>query len=299
MLGRRYGVTVSSEKLEKARENNNEAFYILQLMGAQKGLAVTADMTYEEAFAAVAGNSDAFALEEGEFYADIYRYDAFLSQKRDSIWIYPTAYLTGREDAELSISVNGTPLRNNAFSEVMLNTKKTEQTLEIRVSAFLNGENSVCTYSIRIVQGPDVSNPSAEPVQSADTIISGILESFGMNDPSVSSLMDDILSTLPGSVKNVLSFISPTFLGGETPAEEETAPAVTEPAPAIPSEPAEEPVSEAGPSTLQERLADSFFVSVLDRIGSVLDFVIYGINGVGLNDRYQSRSVKHNFITFN
>ncbi len=300
MLGKRYDVTVSAEKLSAARAEGNEAFYLLKLLGEKKGVNVSDDMRYEEAFAAVAGNSDIFALEEGEFYADIYEYDCELSEKRDSIWIYPTAYLTGQDDAELNITVNGTFLPNNKFTEVQLNTAKSEQTLEIRVNAFIDGESSTCTYFINLIQGKAKSSSgSSTAIAGSDSIISGILASFGMNDPSVAGLMNDIYSTLPGSVKNVLSFISPTFGGAAQPSGQ---PASAEPTTsAVPAQPtsavSEEDASR--PATLQERLADSFFVSVLDRIGSVLDFVIYGVNGVGLSDKYQSRSVKHNFITFN
>ena len=298
LLGRKYNVSVEADKLTTARATGTEAFYVLQLIGKKAGLSVKDDMDYEEAFALVAKNSATFEVEEGEWYADIYKYEASLKAPRGTVWVYPTAYLTGQEDADLNITVNGTYIPNGKFTAVTLDANKKEQTLEFEVHASFNGQSSRCTYLITLKQGaaaatPSGSDPAAKP-QSSGTIISNILASFGM-DSSVSNIVDSIYTQLPSSVKNVITFIAPTFGGGTVPAEEPTtgtpapgetatSPVVTEPAPTAP--------------VASEAIRNSAVVAILDKIGSVIDFVIYGVDGVSLGSLFKSRAVDHNFITF-
>ncbi len=303
LLGRQYGVSVEADKLTVARARGTAAFYLLQLIGKKAGLSVKGDMTYEEAFDLVAKNSGSFAIEDGEWYADIYKYDAVLKEKRDTLWIYPTSYLTGQENADVSITVNGGAIKNGEFTAVKINPAAKEQTLNLTIYATLNGESSKCTYLITVKQGSAAAaaataEPAAAP-QSSGTIISNILATLGM-DASVSSIVDSIYGSLPGAVKNVINFIAPTFDGGTADpagaaAEETTTAAVPGEAAPAPA-PAPAPADPAAP--IIEQLKDSFFVSMLDKVGAVIDFVIYGVDGVDLSSRFQSQSRGHNFITF-
>lgn len=291
LLGKAYGVTVAADKLSEARAAGSEAFYMLQLLGKKANLNVSAELSYEEAFRLVAEKTDVFALEEGAFYADIYEYEAQLQSKRDSVWIYPTAYVTGMESADVTISVNGTYVQNNVFTQISLHPDRSAETLEIVVRASGNGKSSSCTYVITLLQGSNKPQPSGSGAESSESIISRIFSSFGM-DSSVSELMSGIYSTLPGSVKNVLSFIAPTFISDTDPADQLE--------PQTPAEPVtgEPGTTEAPQETVQTRLQNSYFVGALDKIGQMIDFVISGISGVQLSDRYESRTVDHNFITF-
>ena len=299
LLGRHYGVNVEADKLAEARTEDEEAFYMLQLLGRQSDLVIDDSLTYEEAFVRVAEKTDAFALESGAFYADIYNYEVRLTDLRSSLWVFPVAYLTGQEDAQTVITVNGATIPNNTFTEITINPKTSSQTLEVMVRASKDGTSSVCEYTFTILQGKKAAAAeNASGTESSASIISNILASIG-TDASVAALMDSIYETLPGSVKNVMSFIAPTFeLITGTGAEKNPArdrPAASSDTPASPdvTEAPTEPVE-----TIQTKLQNSYFVHALDKIGSIIDFVIAGIGGVDLNDKYESRTVDHNFITF-
>ncbi len=288
MLGRRYGVTPDPQKLADALENGDAAFYMLQLLGKKYGLAIRADRyNYEEAFLAVASNTDVFSLEDGEFYADISRYTAALNYKSAYLWLYPTAYASGLEDAFITIDVNGNSARPDYFNRIRLDQDAAEQTLRITVSVVYNGKQHVSVYEITVLEGKEPYVPSLRPAedgngdaQDSGSIMTRILSRFGVS-PSVLTTVDNaVYSMLPTAVRSVITFIAPTFA-------EQTA--AGEPA----GETAEDVSAEAGaPGT---RL--SYFTGLLDKIGSVVDSAISGIRGVRMGEKPPLEDILYNFIT--
>lgn len=283
MLGSVYEVTVDCDKLSQAFEEDSVAFYILQLLGQKAELSIREDnCSYADAFYLVAQNTDVFNLDEDEFYADINKYSVSLKNKRDSIWVYPTAYVTGDDSYIVHLTVDGLEIKNNYYNEVALDSSVKEQTLELKVVCFSahNGEQiSEYTYYIIVYQGEDVveeepsSNTENETFLSSDSIVSQVLNSLGLN-VSIGTLIDSFYSTLSSSVAGVVSLIAPTF--------------------GIPV--VDYPQSEDSQSQQEE--SEIKFISILDRIGAVIDTAISGIGGINLYENYSNGDVGTNFITF-
>ncbi|MBE6791168.1 MAG: cadherin-like beta sandwich domain-containing protein [Ruminococcaceae bacterium] len=277
MLGKKYSVTMDSARLASAVDNGTAAYYVLQLIGKKGGLSIREDnASYEQAFKLVAENTAYFDLENDEFYADIYYYEAMLSTRNKSLWVYPTAYATD-SDKGLVVSVNGTPIRNNYYNEVMLDPDKNECDLVITVTATGKNKTSKCTYTVHVIQGtyagidgdapvvsPENENPS---YATSDSLVSGILSSLGVNSV-ISSVLDNSYVSLPAGLSGIVSFIAPTF--GD---EEVTAPAAS-----------------------PDEKNDEFYISVLDDIGNLIDTEIEGIPGLGLIENLENGD--DSYITF-
>lgn len=273
LLGVKYGVSLNRDKLNTALKSGDEAvaFLILQALGQQAGLSIREDnCSLEDAFWLVAENTDAFALEEDKFYADIYEYNVWLTAKRSSIWIMPKAYSGSNKSAIVEITADGKSLRNNYYNEIELNSALTMQTVTLRVECTLGGKTSTCNYVFNIYQGtkdpPKGDIPTADDLAglvTSDTIISGIFSSMGINK-NLNSVVDSFLVSVPSTVKSVISFIAPTFGNDETKAEEST--------------------SNGG--TNAEK--DIVCAAILDKIGSVVDIDIRGVDGIGLLESISS-----------
>lgn len=268
LLGKKYSVVIDSSKLAAHLENGTTAFYMLQLLGKKGGLSVREEnASYEEAFRLVAENTHAFDVSNDDFYADIYKYSAKLSSRRSSLWIYPTAYATDTAYSCI-VSVNGTPVKNNYYNEIAIDPELPEQDIVITVTATGSSRSSKCTYTVHITQGTyagidgdePVSKPGAESETfvSADSLVAGILSSIGVNSV-ISDILDKAYTSLPAGLSGVVSFIAPTFDGGE-----------------------EAPSENNG--IVHD---DQFFISVLDEIGSVADADIEGIPGLSLIENIQ------------
>lgn len=223
LLSEKYSVSVDSAKLSEAIGKDNVAFYILQLIGKQNGLSVREDnASYEDAFYLVAENSNAFDVETDEFYADITLYDAYLQKRCSSLWIYPTAYLSGRDSCSVVITVNGTAVRDNYYSEISVDPDAQLQELEIVVTAIEKGETFTYTYVVRIHQGTYASVEGDDPVSgetenefvSSDRIILDILASLNVNI-DVTELFNGVLPETPAESLDIESYIVPVF-GGKT-----------------------------------------------------------------------------------
>ncbi len=267
LLGTKYDVSVDSKKLDTAVKNNNTAFYILQLIGRKSGLSVREDnATYEEAFALVAENTGIFDVSDEDFYADIYTYNAQLEKRCRSIWVYPTAYSTGNENAQLVVLVNGIAVRNNYYNEVSIDPDKQEQTLTIVVNVSENGKNRKCTYTVNITQGTYENVAGDEPVTenesptytSSDSLVAGIMASLGLNS-SLSTVINSSYLTLPTGLSGIVAVMAPTF--------DESA--------------GEEPNTVEGSKEVEN---DEFFISILDELGALFDTEITGIDGIDFAD---------------
>ena len=297
LLGRRYNVNADPQKLTEARAENAAAYYVLQLLGREAGLSIRPDRyTYEEAFNAVAENTSAFSLEEGEFYADIYRYSAQLRYRSGYIWVYPTAYLTGVEDADFVVAINNTTVKNNYFNQIRLDPDEPMQVVKIVVDATVDGQRSFSAYYITVYQGAEDYVPEKTidfesltgTSDSSESIINQILSKFGVS-PSIMSAMDDVFYTmLPAGLQGVLSFIAPSFgdlTGDGEPVEDAADGTQTDAADAVT---AQTPISVR---------TEAYFRDLLDRMGLVVDSVITGVRGVDLGSRKNTDGIRYNFIT--
>lgn len=283
LLGKKYGISLNSDRLAAALEKGDEAvaFYILQAVGSQNGLSIRSDnCSYEEAFELVAENTDAFALEDDEFYADIYEYNVYLTAKRSSVWLMPKSYSGSLDDCIVEIVSDGVTLRDNYYNEIELNSSLEIQTVKVRVSCTERGKTSTCTYTFNFYQSenePETDKiPTADDIAgliTSDSIIGGIFSSMGINR-NLGSAVDELLVSVPSAVKSVISFISPTF--GDDGAVSDSA-------------------ETADDSSHEEK--EIVCKAILDKIGSVVDVDIKGIDGLKLADSAVSGGIT-DFVSF-
>lgn len=270
LLSEKYSVSVDSQELGTAIENSSVPFYILKLIGKDNGISVREDnVTYEEAFNVVAENTTVFNVEKGEFYADISNYEVYLKRRCSSIWVYPTAYATNRESCSLVITVNGTAVRNNYYNEITVDPNVDTQELLIKVTAVEKGKTYAMDYKVVLHQGTYAAIEGDKPVSesqgnsftSSDSIVLGVLSSLGVNI-DVSEIVSGVFLTVPEEITDVVSYIAPTF--GK--------------------------VSSVG-SSVSDNNSDSqsFYLDMLDEIGSQGD---YGINGIPGLDSVENISVE-------
>lgn len=281
LLGVKYGVSLNRERLSEALKSGDEAvaFYILQALGQTAGLSIREDnCSFDDAFNLVAENTDAFNLEENEFYADIYEYNVYLSAKRSSVWLMPKAYSGSSKNSIVELSMNGKTLRNNYYNEIELNSSLKVQTFTLRSECTTKGKTKVCNYVFNFYQGlndaPKGDIPTADDFNgfvSSDTIIGSIFSSMGINR-TITSVVDSFLTDVPSSVKGVISFIAPTF--GEEKNTSDT-------------------VENSGTNYEKELVCSS----ILDKIGSVADIDIKGLDGIGYLSEVVSGE-KLNLVSF-
>ena len=266
LLGVKFGVSLNREKLRTALESGSEAvgFLVLQSLGKNAGLSIREEnCSFEDAFYLVAENTNAFDLEEDEFYADIFEYNVYLTAKRSSIWLMPKAYSGSNKNAIVEISYEGRTLRNNYYNEIELNSSLETQRIVIRSECTVKGKTSTCNYIFNIIQSdkdaPAGDIPSIEDMPgfaTSESIISGIFSAMGINRNS-NTTVDSFLVSVPSTVKSVLSFISPSF--GEDSSDEPTT-----------------DNSDSASKAEKEIVCGS----ILDKIGSVVDIDIRGVDGI-------------------
>ncbi len=286
LLGKKYGVTLSNSTLNDALNSsdkkNDVAFCVLSAIGRKNGVVVDKDsMTLSQAFELVAMKTDVFDLEDDEFYADVYEYDVKLTGKRSSIWIMPKAYLTDDKNVSVSIMANGENIKNNYYTEVYLDTSKTVEELIITVQAVVDGKVTVCDYVFNIHQGTEGENTTSTKnseitdaveglVSSSQSIIAGIFSTFGVSS-EVDNIMNVFMLAVPDSVKSVVSFITPTFNATDTSSGDILSDTDTS-------------ADDSAVDTAQSKTdKQTVCVAILDKIGSVVDTEIAGIDGVIYN----------------
>lgn len=277
LLGKKYSVFIDSKKLGDAIDDDSVPFYILQLIGKENGVSVREDnATFEEAFNIVAENSDVFDV-ENDFYADIFKYEVFLSTRTDNIWVYPTAYSTNSSEYSVLVSVDGTAIKNNYYNQIKVPADKEEFELNVVVTASSANDSSTCKYVILVHQGTyagvEGDDPVTEPGSeehsyvSSDSLVSNILSGLGVN-PLIESVINNSHPSLPSGIAGILAYSAPSF--GEN----------SQPSVSVPTEKPE----------------DSFFISVLDDVGAIMDTEIAGIPGIEFAEEYFATDV--NPITF-
>ena len=286
MLGKKYGVNVDDARLAAALESGDAAFYMLQLLGKQGGVSIREDnSTYEEAFDLVAENTGIFDVQVGEFYADIDHYELTLAYKRSSLWIYPTAYVTGDSSYTVTIDVNGTPVRNGYYTEVPIDPEKPYQTLAVSVVAISAKDSSQCVYYIDLRQGgaaqvtpqqpTDPAAASSNPFISSESIVAQVMTTFGL-DPSILSSLGSSFFSLTLPTQNVLSYLSPSFDAESLFADD----------------------GQTVMATAVTVLSDDQYKAVLDEIGNLADSGIRGIDGTELSAEQLNGFDLSQYITF-
>ena len=162
------------------------------------------------------------------------------------------------------------PVKNNYYTEIAIDPELPEQELVITVTATSGSLTSKCTYTVHITQGTYAGIEGDEPVTapgyegdsfvSGDSLVAGILSSIGVNT-IISDILDRAYTSLPAGLSGVVSFIAPTFDAADDVVSVETE-----------------------DTTVRN---DSFFIAVLDEIGSVADAEIEGIPGLSLIENLQ------------
>ncbi len=148
MLGTQYSVKLDPETLEKTANNRSVAYYILQRMAYEDAkLTISQNKySYEACFKLVTQKTDRFNL-ENEFYSDIYEYNIYLENNRETISVNPTA-LNGNS----VLTINGTKISGGQYAKVtLLNVEK--QILNIVCKNTDNGVTKTSTYKLNIFQG--------------------------------------------------------------------------------------------------------------------------------------------------
>ncbi|HHU84414.1 MAG TPA: hypothetical protein GXZ23_04510 [Clostridiales bacterium] len=214
MLGKKYDVNLDIKMLDSALKSNSVPIYILRVMAQKNGLAVKSTATYDEAFEIVAKHTYVFAFEKGEFYADVYNYDAQLAYIRDKIWVSVSSLHTAdaAKGETLVMKINGEPVGTEEFKEIPLSRDAEIQAVVITVEYRDNYQNITKTYTINVKQGL-VDAPQNEATFTGNSMIgivagnttkyiSGLLPLLGFDTgiPGVNTPSADIFGLLMPSV---------------------------------------------------------------------------------------------------
>ena len=219
MMCKIYDVSIDTNGFGNAVENDNLAFYMLQLVGKENGVTVRDSESYSNAFDIICKNTKYFDLEEGEFYADISEYDVKLNYKRENIWIYPQTLSTTSESDGITVNVfiNDQDVRENYYVKIAIDKEATSVPVTIRVEVTDNtGAKVSSTYKVNVIQGTKV------PVEG--TTISGALDSMkdyvdkvvgdlGM-DSSIADIVQKIPFKLPERILSIASLLLPSIGSG-------------------------------------------------------------------------------------
>ncbi|MBQ8209857.1 MAG: cadherin-like beta sandwich domain-containing protein [Clostridia bacterium] len=216
MLCEIYGVSINVADFEEAVNENKLAFYMLQLIGKQNGVAVKSSVTYEEAFDIVSKNTDYFDLEAGEFYADIFEYNVRLKYIRDKIWFYPQTLGTTSESegTTVNVKINGKDVQENYYVDVALDSSLEKETVNITVEYTDKSGTISSTYAINVYQGNEAYVPAGSTISGAlsgvTDIVTELLNEVGL-DSSIANIVKNIPFELPERIFSISSLLLPSF----------------------------------------------------------------------------------------
>lgn len=218
-LGLQYDISVDPLQLQSELAASNAHFYILRLLGQSRGLAVRQNQKYSDAFMLVAENSDIFALETGEFYADIYNYKVQLEYLRDKIWVSPTALSVANQDGQsVTVTVNGKNINSGTFCEVELNKSIEMQAISIGVTYIDAEQTATKVYTLKVYQGL-VEAPASENVTVPGNSLIGIIANNTFT--RFSTALGESMNSLPPRISGIMSLLMPT-IGGEQTSQDNT-----------------------------------------------------------------------------
>ncbi len=188
MLGTQYRVKLDPETLEKTANNRSVAYYVLQRM-AYEDAKVTISQnkySYEACFKLVTQKTDRFDL-ENEFYSDIYEYNVYLANNRETISVNPTSL-----NSNSVITINGTKISGGQYAKVsLLDVEK--QIINIVCKNTDNGVTKTSTYKLNIFQG---TTPPP------DSDLTGIIPTYGTtqspSSPNGNGTYAEVTLTIPG-----------------------------------------------------------------------------------------------------
>ena len=187
-------------------------------MGRSASLTIRSGTSYSEAFTTVAANTDFFALEEGEFYADIANYEAHLSYLRDRIWVCPQAYRTSTATETVMIEIGGELVASGSYVECPLDTTRSVQDIAITVT-YQSAEQTVSeTYTITVYQGSEEAPQNSQNgiiggSNSGDSLI-GIVGNNLVN--TLGNTFYSVSTDLPQRVTNILTLMVPDINTGSS-----------------------------------------------------------------------------------
>ncbi len=191
MLGTQYSVKLDPETLEKTAQNRSVAYYILQRMANEDAnLTISQNKySYEACFKLVTQKTDRFDL-ENEFYSDIYEYNIYLENNRETISVNPTAL-----NSNSVMTINGTKISGGQYAKVsLLNVEK--QILNIVCKNTDNGVTKTSSYKLNIFQG---TTPPP------DSDLTGIIPTYGTtqsasggNGSDANGTYAEVTLTIPG-----------------------------------------------------------------------------------------------------
>lgn len=216
MMCRIYEVSINVSDFEYAVNTKNLPFYMLQLIGKQNGVAVKDSVTYEEAFDLVSKNTQYFDLEAGEFYADVFEYNARLKYKREKIWFYPQTLGTTSESdgTKVNVLINGVDVQENYYVDVALDTDLEKETVIITVE-YTDSTGTVSSYyKINVYQGSETyvsaGNTISGALSSVSDVVSQLLSEVGL-DSSIANLIKNVPFEMPERIFSISSLLLPSF----------------------------------------------------------------------------------------
>lgn len=189
----------------QSSEDNALQRFILKSMLNEKNVAYTDSMTCEELFDLACKNGY-FALEE-EFYTDIFFYELTVPASCERVWFTPfslASQLEGGDDAYLKIFLNGAEMAPNSTVSVDLDTKKAQETVEIK-SVYDDGTNPAETtvYSFEVIKSA-VLEEQNKPVAENDMV--GQVEQFiGTIIPNSNTVANEKVDQIFNSIDNAVS----------------------------------------------------------------------------------------------
>ena len=190
MLGTQYSVKLDPDTLEKTAQNHSVAYYILQRMANEDAkLTISQNKySYEACFKLVTQKTNRFDL-KNEFYSDIYEYNIYLENNRETISINPTAL-----NSNSVITINGTKISGGQYAKVsLLNVEK--QMINIVCKNTDNGATKTSTYKLNIFQG---TTPPP------DSDLTGLIPTYGTTqsgtggNSNANGTYAEVTLTIPG-----------------------------------------------------------------------------------------------------
>ncbi len=211
-----YGVSIDTKGFEKAVNDDNLAFHMLQLIGKENGVTVRDTESYTKAFDIICQNTHYFDLEEGEFYADIFEYDVTLKYKSENIWVYPQTISATSESEGVTVKVliNNEVVRENYYVKLAIDSEAESVPILVTVEyTGKNGSTTSSTYKFNIIQGETqavAGNTVSDALGSVKDYVDKVVGDLGM-DSSIADIVQKIPFKIPERILSITSLMLPSI----------------------------------------------------------------------------------------